>query len=140
MTTAVDTRSSGIRSVSAESLADRYFSYLGLSDAQLDGELRAMIRAEDELPEPARYEATLERLQAWLELSSEDARIISGAWVRSLATFPPDYARRSAEAERAVVFNGLSFQQFKCLADLLPSLQADWQGEGVEPALIAAAA
>jgi len=126
--------------MAASSLADSFFSYLALPDPQLEAKLRSMIRLEDELPEPDRYEATLARLRAWLELSDEDARIIARGWARALATLPADYGQRAAQAERAVIFNGLTFAEFRRLSDLLPSLATDWLPEEVEEPAIATAA
>jgi hypothetical protein len=107
------------------STADRYFSYLALPDDQIEREFRNIIRAEHELPEPARYEMTFDRLRAWLELSGEDARILVRAYARALATFPEQYAREAAESERAVIFNAMTFDEFRTLSGLLPSLQSE---------------
>ena len=112
---------------SAGSLADRYFSYLNRSDQQLQTELCAVIEAEHALPEPRRYAATLDRLRAWLELSPEDARVIARAHAAALATYPEEYALEAQEAERDVILNAMTFEEFQRLAGFIPWLRSgDW--------------
>src|SRR5687768_419023 len=64
--------------------------------------LHKLIQAEHELPEPARYEATLRRLNAWLALNLEDRHTQVRAYERAIATFPADYAQRRQDVETAV--------------------------------------
>ena len=85
--------------------------------------MAAFIRAEHELPEPARYEAILARLQAWLDLDSEDRLIVARAFEGALETLPREYLDRCREAERAVIMNALTFQDFRTLAASLPWLR-----------------
>ena len=107
-----------------DSLAERFYSFLALPDGELERALAHFIRTEDELPAPARYEAALGRLRAWLELDREDARIIARAYDRALAALPSGFAERRLEAERAVIMNGMTFAEFRALADFLPWLRA----------------
>ena len=91
-----------------------------LAEAQA---LRRLIQAEHELPEPARYEATLRRLNAWLALNVEDRHARVGAYERAIVAFPADYAQRRQDVETAVVLNALTFSQFRTLAECLPWLE-----------------
>lgn len=106
-----------------ESLAARYHSLLALPDNRLERALTSFIQAEHELPEPARYDATLARLQAWLQLDAEERLIVARAFERALASMPREYVHRCREAERAVMMNALTFQQFRTLAESLPWLR-----------------
>ena len=106
-----------------ESLAERFYALLSLPDDRLEAALAEFVRAEDELPEPARYEATLARLRAWLELDREDAFVLARAYERATASFTADFAARRIEAERAVIMNGMSFDEFRALAGILPWLR-----------------
>jgi hypothetical protein len=109
------------------SLADHYFSYLSRSDEQLQTELCALIEDEHALPEPRRYEATLGRLRAWLELSAEDARIVARSYAAALSTYPEEYALETQAAERDVILNAMTFEEFKQLAEVIPWLcSGDW--------------
>ncbi len=105
-----------------ESLVERFYAYLALTDGQLETEMRMHIRAEHDLPEPVRYEAVLERLRAWLELSPEDARILARAYADALRTFPDAYGAEIQRAERAVLLNAMTFQELRVLATVLPWL------------------
>lgn len=110
-----------------DTLAERFYSMLVLDSDTLERALVPFIQAEHELPEPARYEATLARLRAWLELDDEDARVIAGAYERAIAGFPTDYHGRRLEAERAVMMNALTFGEFRRLAGILPWLRStEW--------------
>ncbi|MBX7112508.1 MAG: hypothetical protein K1X87_11780 [Dehalococcoidia bacterium] len=118
----------------ASLLAGRFYSLLALPDDQLAGGLTRHIHAEHDLSEPARYEAVLARLQAWLELDVEDRIVIGRAWERALDGLPLEYRARCREAERAVMMNGLTFGDFRALAAALPWLrQRDYLGASLEP-------
>jgi len=65
-------------------LAERFYSLLALPDDALVERLAGHVRSEHELSEPARYEAVLARLQAWLELDPEDRIVFARAWERAL--------------------------------------------------------
>jgi hypothetical protein len=106
-----------------DSLAGKFYSLLALPDDRLERELVKFIRAEQELPEAARYEATLERIHAWLDLDWEDRLIVARAFERALDTLPQEYRDRTREAERAVIMNALTFKQFRKLAVALPWLR-----------------
>ncbi|MGE0227510.1 MAG: hypothetical protein AB7I38_03810 [Dehalococcoidia bacterium] len=108
-----------------ESEAERYYGYLSLSDAQMHTEFRGIIRAEHELPEPLRYECALARLQAWLALTPEDARILARAYEQALASFPEAWVADARDVERGVLLNAFSFDEFRELSSVLPWLQAD---------------
>src|SRR5436309_3192869 len=86
--------------------------------------LRELIRAEHELPEPARYEAALRRLHAWLALDMEERHTRVGAYERAIAAFPADYGQRRQDVETAVALNALTFSQFRTLAECL-----SWLGQ-----------
>lgn len=104
-------------------LASRFYSLLALPDDALVDGLTRHVRGEHELSEPARYEAVLARLQAWLELDSEDRLVVARAWERALDGLPLEYRARCREAERAVLMNGLAFGDFRLLAAALPWLR-----------------
>lgn len=117
----------------ASLLAGRFYSLLALPDDLLVEGLTKHIRTEHELSEPARYEAVLARLQAWLELDAEDRIVIGRAWERALDGLPLEYRARCREAERAVMMNGLTFGDFRALAATLPWLrQRDYLSAIVE--------
>jgi hypothetical protein len=105
------------------SLADRFYDLLALSTRDLDRALERFVAGEQELAEPERYEAVRDRLCAWLDLDDEDARILAAAFERASAAFPTEYRARRVEAERAVIMNALSFQDFVRLSSILPWLR-----------------
>lgn len=104
-------------------LARRFYGLVALPEEVLVEGLTKHIRSEHELTEPARYEAVLARLRAWLELDSEDRIVLGRAWERALDGLPLEYRARCREAERAVMLNGLSFGDFRLLAAALPWLR-----------------
>ena len=86
----------------------------------MEQRLEDRIRFEHRLPEPERYLAALLRLEAWLDLAVEDARVLAQAYDRALDGLPPEYRMSSEDAERAAVYNGLSFSDFRALAGIVP--------------------
>ena len=106
-----------------DALAGRFYALLTLPNDALERALGRVIQAEHELPEPARYEAALSRVRAWLALDPEDQRVVANAYEHAIAAFPAEYANRRQEAERAVIMNSLTFAQFRTLAGFLPWLQ-----------------
>jgi hypothetical protein len=83
------------------------------------------IRFEHRLAEPERYVAALLRLEAWLDLTEEDARVLASAYDRALDQLPPEYRLGSEAAERAALLNGLSFRDFRALVRIVPRLRED---------------
>jgi hypothetical protein len=105
------------------SLTDRFYALLTLPDRALEQGLSRIIQTEHELAAPARYEAALSRLRAWLELDPEDQLVVASAYDRATAGFPADYADSREEAERAVILNACTFAEFRRLAELLSWLR-----------------
>ncbi len=81
-----------------QSLAEQFYSYLSLSNAEMERRLEDRIRFEHRLPEPERCLAALLRLQAWLDLAVEDARVVARAYDRALDGLPPEYRLSSEDA------------------------------------------
>jgi hypothetical protein len=100
--------------------ADRYYDLLWLDPVTLERELLAEIQEEHEQPERQRTLTALSRLSAWLELDSEHARILADAWDRVLCSLSDGIRRRALETERAAVLNGMSFDDFRRLAVIIP--------------------
>jgi hypothetical protein len=105
------------------SLTDRLYALLTLPDGGLEQALSRVIQTEHELAAPGRYEATLNRLRAWLELDPEDQRVVANAYERATAELPAAYADSREEAERAVILNACTFAEFRRLAELLSWLR-----------------
>jgi len=106
-------------------LRNRYHDLLVLSPAALAERAREELLAEGLLPDDRRREAVYRRLCAWLDLDSEDARIIANAYERAGATLPETLVRRRMEHERDAMVNGLTFDEFRRLAEILPWLDSD---------------
>lgn len=116
-------------------LAGRFYSLLALPERGLVEGLTRQVRSEHKLSEPARHEAVLARLQAWLELDSEDRIVIARAWEQVLDELPFEYRARCREAERAVLMNGITFGDFRLLSRALPWLrEADFGNVTAEEA------
>lgn len=103
-----------------QSLAEQFYSYLALSDAEMQRRCEDRIRFEQQLPEPDRYRQALLRLEAWLDLAVEDARVLARAYDDALNQLPPEFRLNSEEAERAAICNGLSFRDFRVLSGIVP--------------------
>lgn len=108
----------GTRSIA---LADQLQDLLALPEAALEHAMAERIRREDGMDEDARHRATAERLHAWLELEPEEAHIIARAFDRAAARLDDQVQARRIETERAVILNGMGFQQFRALTRLI-----DW--------------
>jgi hypothetical protein len=108
---------------SVEALDEGYAELLALPPARLEAALRERIVAEDGLAEGDRHEAALQRLNAWLSMDREDARIVARAYERATSTLPEEMGRRRREVERAVITNGMRFSDFRALAGLVPWLR-----------------
>jgi len=115
----------GLHGLPHTELRNRYHDLLALAPATLAERARRELLAEGLLPHDQRREAVYRRLCAWLDLDSEDARIIANAYDRAGATLPETLARRRMEDERDAMVNGLTFDEFRRLADILPWLDSD---------------
>ena len=114
-----------------QALADRYYDLLALNPDALEAELAQIATIEHSLPEPLRYGEVRARLLAWLALSAEDRRILVRSFQRALATLPDEVSEARVDAERAVILNSLTFEEFTALADDL-----DWCEQEL-PSLVA---
>ncbi len=116
------------RRAAAPSLADQYYDLLALPTAKLDARSAELARAELALPEPERRQAVLDRLHAWLELDSEDARILAASWARAVRGLASNAQAMSEAVERAAVLDGCSFGEFLRLSDVVPWMRAEAAG------------
>jgi hypothetical protein len=120
-----------------QALADEFYSYLALTDGEIEQRFADRIHFEHRLPEPERYMAALLRLEAWLDLAEEDARVLARAYDRALDRLPVEYRLASDAAERAALLNGLSFRDFQALAGIVPRFRDEsstFEPDLLEPA------
>jgi len=127
MTTSLDSRVSTMASpITTGSLADRYYDLLRLDTSALDAEQHQLLLDELELPDAVRYPATLARLRAWLELDGDDVRVLAASWERAAAYLSHDQRMRLREAERSVLMNSLTFDEFRALVAVLPWVEEEF--------------
>jgi hypothetical protein len=106
----------------AESQAAWFADALALPDDRLVETLRRHIEAEYELEPGRRREAVLGRLRAWLRLGVAAHRLVA-AYEKATSSLPRRYEMARLDAERDAVMNGMAYDEFRRLAEIVPWLR-----------------
>jgi hypothetical protein len=106
--------------------AEWFEDALVLPDDRLVDALRRHIQAEYDLPADERRRAVAGRLRAWLRLGERAHRLVA-CYEKASAALPFHVERARLEAERDAVMNGLSYAEFRRLAEVVPWLRT-WDG------------
>lgn len=122
-------------------LASTLYDATVLPPIELRRVMRAMARREGAAAWEEAHELVVRRLRAYLQLSTENARIAARAFADAHIDLPNKWRERNREIEFDVIKNALHMREFLALTQIVPWLKdhdaADWLADHLPEADVA---
>jgi hypothetical protein len=112
--------------LAADQLSSRFKSLAQLAHPELTREVHRLVAIELDLPEDARRRRIIRRFQAWLELKGNDLARVADVFHQAVTTLSTDDQELIEDAERNALLDGLSYADFRRLADSISYIRQWW--------------
>lgn len=109
-----------------DQLSLRFKCLAQMEDAPLIEAVRRLLNIELDLPPNDRRRRVIRRFQAWLQLEDSGLARVAEAFHRVTVELPPEERELIEDAERTALLDGLSYSDFRRLADSASYIRQRW--------------